>query len=264
LKNRYQEAWDHYVDRWSADLSRRQDPDAELAREGGRSVLRWPGDEWGDQGIWREFIDRLLVPAGLPEWKRVVELGQGSGKYSLAVLAESQARLECFDVSPNFIRVCRERCAKYVREKRLALHLLKPKKSKLIQKVIKKIKWTREVDAFISIDAMVHVDLNVLASYFLAASEVLREGGKLVMTLADVSTDAGFDKLMSELEYTYTTPDHKNCQFEWLHPALIEDLLPRFGFKIEMCSSGWRDLELIASLEDLDRADDARQRANPR
>jgi SAM-dependent methyltransferase len=250
MSNQYSQAWDHYVGDWSGDLTKRTDLDARLASDGGRGKVKWPGDEWGNEEIWKGVIDRLLVPAGLSQWKRVIEIGQGSGKYTLPVLAQPDAQVKCFDMSQKFLDVCGARCADYVKERRLSLHCLVNDQPRMIQQICEQEGWTRNVDAFMSIDAMVHVDLNILASYFLAASEVLKPGGKLVMTLADVSSDAGFEKLMRELTYTFNTAGQFNCQFEWLHPALVKDLLPRFGFEVTRLANAWRDIELIATFVD--------------
>jgi hypothetical protein len=242
------------VAHWCGDLTKREDLDASISLEKGRTQVTWPGDEWGDEAAWRGQIERMLVPAGFTDWRRVVEIGQGSGKFTLPVLAQPATEIKCFDVSEKFQEVCRKRCAEYIGQKRLTMHLLTNSTQRLIQQVCDEAGWTRKVDAVMSFDAMVHVDLNILASYFIAASEVLRVGGKLVMTLADVSSDAGFEKLMRELSYTFSSCGSPNCQFEWLHPALVRDLLPRFGFEVTALGNPWRDMELIATFVDLDAA----------
>ncbi len=255
MENRYSQSWDNYVKQWVSDLENRTDFDAKLARDQGREKLTWPGDEWGREKDWLATIETLLIPAGMPSWNKVVEIGQGSGKYTIPILENKACQVKCFDVSQEFINVCKKRCLPFIQDERLELHCLETERPRMIQDVVGDAGWTRKLDAMVSIDAMVHVDLNNLAAYFLAASELLRYEGKLVMTLADVSSDAGFEKLLRDLTYTYTTAGQANCQFEWLHPTLLQDLLPRFGFKIELCKTEWRDIQLIASLVDLDKGE---------
>ncbi len=261
MGNRYSEAWDDYTKFWNPNLEDRQDVDAKRERARGRSRVEWPGDEWGSEKEWAETIEHLMEPAEFRQWRRVIEIGQGSGKYTIPVLANSQSEVKGFDVSGEFLKVCARRCADYIDAGRLTLHHILSDRPRIIQEVCEEAGWTRSVDALFSIDAMVHVDLNCLASYFLAASEVLREGGWLVMTLADVSSDAGFEKLISELNYTFTTAGQSNRQFEWLHPELIRNLVTRFGFSIVKCETRWRDLELVARLDDTALADGVRNLA---
>src|SRR5690242_13487394 len=93
----YAEAWDGYVESWP-ELNKLL---------GGK--LEWVGDEWGSADGWGAVYRELFIPAGVSAWQRAVEIGQGSGKYTLKVLTGSEATVRAYDVSPKFLQVCEQR-----------------------------------------------------------------------------------------------------------------------------------------------------------
>src|SRR5688572_33016577 len=106
-KSIYARFWDNYVQNWPATKD----------SLGGQK--EWPGDEWGSGQL---VYENLLVASGVLDWQRAVEIGPGSGKYTLRVLAGSRAVVRAYDISPQFLKVCEARCEHAVAEGRLSLH----------------------------------------------------------------------------------------------------------------------------------------------
>ena len=237
------DAWDAYVDQV---FPHRQQADPE--------AYQWPGDEWGNPRRLERTFQELLVPAGVTGWKRAVELGPGSGKYTLRVLEESAAVVRAYDVSANYLEVCRQRCASRVDEGRLHLTLLEEADPGHVLRDLGQAQWTREVDAIFSLDTMVHVDLQYMIQYLLTAALVLRSGGKLVLTLADPTTPGGFDKLLGDIKEMSPRKGRLTYKFEWVAREMMTALLERLGFRVEHCDDDRRDMRLIASLSEPGRA----------
>ncbi len=63
--------------------------------------VEWPGDEWGDPAQWERFYQELFVKHGVSDWQKAVEIGQGSGKYTLKVLSNPDVHIRAYDVSES-------------------------------------------------------------------------------------------------------------------------------------------------------------------
>src|SRR5262249_197583 len=157
--------WDHYVQHW---------PEVKESLGG---EPEWPGDEWGSGQL---VYDNLFVPAGVHDWQRAVEIGPGSGKYTLRVLAGSPAVVRAYDISPQLLKVWEARCERLITEGRLSLQLLNGITTDQMLADLSERGWSRTVDAVFSIDAMVHVDLQYLIVYLITAALVLKPGGKVI------------------------------------------------------------------------------------
>ncbi len=242
----YGRFWDHYVENLSEKLSRGDD-----------GALEWPGDEWGSPAAWAARFADLFEPA-VGGWRRAVEIGPGSGKYTLKVLERSpEADVRAYDTSAKFLEVCAQRCEEHVSSGRLSpnvLHAVDP--SQLLDD-LDAAGWRREVDGFFSIDVMVHIDLQYLIVYWLTAALVLRPQAQLVMTLNDVTREPGFQKLLADIEWTFPLQGRPlgSGKFEWLSPEVVESILPRLGFRVVKLEEAGRDLHVVAELEDPARAD---------
>jgi SAM-dependent methyltransferase len=235
-KSIYSRAWDHYVETgWERAKGEKQD-------------LRWPGDEWGDPKAWAAIFRDFF--AGVEDWKKAVEIGQGSGKYTGKVLRNSKAEVRAYDVSAKFLNVAAERLAEHVESGRLSLRQIDTAHPSFLLRDLDD--WKGEVDAVYSIAAMVHVDLQYLMAYLITASAVLKPGGKLILSLANVSSDAGFRELLEGIRGTWegqASPTGSG-KFEWLNASLVADLLPRLGFEIDQLEENetWSSLYVVASL----------------
>ena len=242
----YGRFWDHYVENLSTKLS-----------QGDDGALDWPGDEWGSPAAWAERFADLFEPA-VGGWRRAVEIGPGSGKYTLKVLERSpEAEVRAYDTSAKFLEVCEQRCKAHVDAGRLSPHLLHAVDPAQLLDDLDAAGWRRQVDGFFSIDVMVHIDLQYLIVYWLTAALVLRPEGQLVMTLNDVTREPGFQKLLADIEWTFPSQGRPlgSGKFEWLSPDVVESILPQLGFRVvKLCEAG-RDLHVVAELEDVERAD---------
>jgi SAM-dependent methyltransferase len=230
--------WDRYVREWTS------------------GHLRWPGDEWCEDESWlRMQFDRLVGRAGLEDWKRAVEIGPGSGKHALMVLGASPAEVRAFDLSPEFMAICEDRCRDEIAAGRLSLHEIDLSNPASMLDALEE--WRRTVDGVYSLEAMVHVDLQFLIAYFITAALVLRPGGKLVMNLATATNEQGFELLLSDIRRYWPVQLEPSGKFEWLSRELVEHVLERLGFEFDFISQEMRrDVEFIASLARPDVADE--------
>jgi SAM-dependent methyltransferase len=237
-KSVYGSQWDNYVRSWGDSPSGR---------------LEWPGDEWGTPEVWERVFNRLFVPAEVASWKRAVEIGPGSGKYTLKVLESSSAEVRAYDISGRFLEVCEKRCRMQVEEGRLSLHLLSATQSNQILSDLDACGWRGKLDAFYSIDAMVHVDLQYMIVYLLTAALSLKPGGQLLLTLANVVNERGFRMLLEGASAYWHTQDpmaETPGKFEWLSADMVRYILKRLGFELTVMTSDRdrRDLFVVASL----------------
>jgi len=216
----YGESWDHYV--------------AEVFDKMKREDSVFPGDEWGTPAWWDICYKRLLERAGAPDWKQIVEIGPGSGKYTALLLERTQCDILAFDVSAEFMEVMETRLAESVASMRLRTFLMRCDRADEMLSKIEEKGLRGKVDAFVSIDAMVHVDLQYLAAYFVTAAICLRQGGKLVMTLADATSQKGREKLLQDIMLYFPNQGSMSLKFEFLSPDIVRSTLEALGFRIEL------------------------------
>jgi cyclopropane fatty-acyl-phospholipid synthase-like methyltransferase len=234
----YARAWDAYV--------------RDSAAYAGKA---WPGDEWASPEAWEKTFERLFLPAKVSTWQRALEIGPGSGKYTLKVLNNSLSTVRAYDVSPEFLKVCERRCKSFIDERRLSLCLLDTANSASMLSDLESVDWKRRVDAVYSIDAMVHVDLQHLIVYLLTAALVLAPGGRLILTLADPTTPLGFMKLLEDIPSTFPLQNGPSYKFEWVSQDIVRLVLLRLGFVIDHLYNDQRDLFLVARLSQTDVAE---------
>jgi len=218
----YRDDWDEYVGRW--EQYARQEPTNQ-----GRTDLVYPGDEWGNPADWRAHAERFLFPY-LPPEGVAVEIGPGSGKYTLLVAARV-ARLVAFDVSPSFMQVAGRRLNEAGLSARTQLELLELQDCREMERRLEQLGLAGSVDLVYSVDSMQHVELHTLAAYLLAAGRALRLGGHLSMTVAGCTTETGFARLLEEMPWYYGghRPGH---QFYFLSPEIVSGILLRLGFEL--------------------------------
>jgi SAM-dependent methyltransferase len=166
------------------------------------------------------------------------------------VLRNSAAEVRAYDVSRRFLDVASERLSEHVESGRLSLREIDTSHPSFLLTDL--ADWKGEIDAVYSIAAMVHVDLQYLMAYLVAASAVLKPGGKLILSLANASSEAGFQELLEGIRNTWAgqTSPIGSGKFEWLNSSLVADLLPRLGFEIDQLEErdGWSSLYVVASL----------------
>jgi len=103
----YADDWDEYVRHFS-EYAKNEPTNV------GRSDLRYPGDEWGTPEEWTAYADTFLRPFLPGDLSGIaVELGSGSGKYTLEVV-DKVKRIICFEVSKEFMKIANDRLSQYI------------------------------------------------------------------------------------------------------------------------------------------------------
>lgn len=214
-----------------------------------------PGEEWGSPGHWESIFGRFFY--GVGTWKRAIEIGAGAGKYTKKVLATSATcEIAAVDVSKRFLDVLTLNVNKppYTHpDGRFRVHpFLVDDFSKcesyspLAEVAIKKDWPLGTVDAVYSIDAMVHVEWPLVVSYIDSAYQVLRQGGVLILSLANGCSEGGFTKLKNEIPILYRTNLNPDGKFHYTSPDLVTKAL-EMGFNIEAIDTRSRDIFVVAS-----------------
>lgn len=240
----YGQSWDHYV--------------AEVFDRMKRDDSVFPGDEWGAPAWWDICYKRLLERAGAAEWKQAVEIGPGSGKYTAMLLERSACNILAFDVSEEFMKIMEARLAGFISAGRLRTALMSCDRADEMLSQIEAAGLRGQVDGFVSMDAMVHVDLQYLAAYFVTAAICLRPGGKLVMTLADATSAKGREKLLGDIRLYFPKQGTMSLKFEFISPDIVRSILEAIGFRIELLehdspeTENARDMFLIAEKTEAD------------
>lgn len=213
-----------------------------------------PGDEWGSPAHWESTFGRYFY--GVQYWKRAIEIGAGAGKYTKKVLDTAPGcTVAAVDVSQRFLDVLMTNVNKPVYKAKdgsfrvhpFLLDFTKEESYSPLASVADKMGWTRgTVDAVYSIDAMVHVEWPLVVSYIDSAHQALKQGGVLIMTLANACSKGGFDKLKNEISYLYRTNLHPDGKFHYVSPEMVLKALES-GFNIETMDTHSRDLHIVAS-----------------
>jgi len=198
---------------------------------------QWPGDEWGDERLWSAWFRRLFEAHGVASWRRAIEIGQGSGKYTARVLAAApQVELLAIDVSARFQALCRERLAAEVAKGRLHFALVDEKEARAVAKEAARRGWSGTVDAVFSIDTLVHLTAHQLAALLLGATEALKQGGLFIGTFADATSAAGLRKLLGDVARVVEAGgDPASGCFHWSSPQAIAALAKACGYEVVLC-----------------------------
>ena len=238
--------WDHYAD--------------QAAGRGGA----WPGDDWGDAGLWDAWFARLFAPHEVDRWRKAVEIGQGTGKYTQRVLAAGCREVLAADVSERFLELCERRQERWVKERRLHLRRIDERDPRSLPAVVHERGWTGVVDALFSIDTMVHLTWTQVVAILAASTEFLRPGGLAIFSFADCTTETGFHKMLADVKRTLEADgDPATGCFQWVSPSLVRDTAERLGFDVLLCEPDdqhHRDGHFVGRFTDPERASSARAR----
>lgn len=219
-RGKFASAWDQYVEQAPA----------------GR--VRWPGDEWGDEALWRTWFERLFVAFGVAQWQRAIEIGQGSGKYTEMVLRNSGATVVALDVSARFQSVCAQRLATDITAGRLLLRSIDERDAAPLPASVQDLGWGGLVDAVYSIDTFVHLTTTQIVALLMSATRVLRPGGLFVATFADATSAAGQAKLIADVDRVMrAVGDPSTGCFHWTSPEILRGLATRCGYAVELCAT---------------------------
>jgi hypothetical protein len=115
--------------------------------------------------------------------------------------------------------------SKDIEEHRVEPALIKAQKSAELLDYLRNKMLVRKLDAFFSIDAMVHVDLQFLVVYFITAALTLKENGLMIMTLANAVSQNGFKHLLDGAKPYYPLQGKPTAKFEYLSPDIVDLVL---------------------------------------
>lgn len=215
---------------------------------------RWPGDDWGNEELWNRWFQHLFGDLDVQGWTRAVEIGQGTGKYTRRVLEAGCREVLACDVSRRFLDLCRARQADLVGAGRLHLRSIDERDPDAVVTRCDELGWTGTVDCLFSIDTMVHLPLTAVACQLLNATLYLRAGGYVVLTFADATTDAGLQKLVTDMSRTLQHQgDPTTGCFHWISPELLRSVASRLGYEVVRASPDpehQRDGHFIARFTD--------------
>lgn len=214
-----------------------------------------PGEEWGSPAHWESTFSRFFY--GVENWKRAIEIGAGAGKYTKKVLDTAHGcEIAAMDVSKKFLDVLMNAVTRHpylTKEGRVRVHpfhLNYPAESthcSPLKSICEKKDWPLEtVDAVYSIDAMVHVEWQIVVSYIQSAYEVLRPGGPLIMTVANGASARGFEHLLSTVRNAYKGNCEYDGKFHYSSPDLVRAALAGY-FNIEVMDERGRDIYFVAT-----------------
>lgn len=210
----------------------------------------WPGDEWGNEDRWNELFEKYFLSFGAASWKRAVEIGAGSGKYTIRLLRSApEAHVLAADISSGFQAVFRSRLSEEGLINRTTPVIIEPNSGSLRQH-IEAAGWNGTFDAIYAIDAMVHIDLQYIIAYLVTAGACLRPGGKLIMTFSNCLHDQGFLKLIKETPRMFERAGQHTAKFEWMSPDIVSGILPRLNFDIDLLDTSRRDIWTVATLRE--------------
>jgi SAM-dependent methyltransferase len=258
LWNEYARGWEKMVNKVRNQEKSQDAPDElwlRLAMEKGQ--LNFPGDEWGTSESWKQLFMKLFMEQGVEQWKHAFEIGAGSGKYTdLVWNANADIKICCLDVAPNFLDIVKTRFQPRLGQTLSTFYIVQSAGDFPLEDAFAQLNWPL-LDAVYSIDAMVHVDLQYLISYFVSAARLLKPGGKLIMTLADCTSPMGFGTLLRDIHRYFRLAGKQCPKFEWLCPEAVNFIMTQLGFKVVILENPGRDLWLVAELVERNKAIDA-------
>ncbi|MEW6744771.1 MAG: class I SAM-dependent methyltransferase, partial [Planctomycetota bacterium] len=171
----YESLWDGYASNWNK-IDKPGEP-------------RHLGDEWGAAREWNWLFHEFLQPWLAPD-KRVLEIGPGGGKYT--VMAGPLVReLVAIDVSEKMVALTTQRVAEAgLRNVRVL------KGNGLDLSAVE----NESIDVVFSFDVFVHLAPVDTYAYLREMQRVLKRGGIGSLTLANILSNGGFQKFVSEVE----------------------------------------------------------------
>jgi hypothetical protein len=228
--------WDAYVDReFPGKRARGEAPDDT------------PGSEWSTPELWRGVLQDTLFDRVRRGDPRLIEIAPGAGKQSRLVLDHYlDPRILAFDVSRRFLDAFEAALAEEIGRRVFAQQLGDDHRE--IIDAVERHGLTRKIDALYSFDSMVHVDFQQLMNFLITALFVLRKGGVIVMDLADMESEAGFERLIADAPKHYARHGAPSAKFMFAHRAMVETALPRLGFEVEIRPHPLGNLLVIATL----------------
>lgn len=196
-----------------------------------------------------DMFGRLLLPAGAEGWEVVATMEGGA---VATRLLDSNARLRLWDFAEEVLADPDGRTAGADRLASIRLDAMQPD---AMLAAIEAAGMRRQVDAVIALDAALHADTSRLLGWWINAGLVLKPGGRIVMTLADPTTAAGFPRILRDIRRFWRFQGRPCQKLGFQSREIATTLLTALGFEVERLEP-WspqegrppRDLCLVARL----------------
>ncbi|WP_135504732.1 class I SAM-dependent methyltransferase [Roseovarius aestuariivivens] len=214
----------------------------------------WPGDEWGDARAVAQILDTCVAPYLGAAPQAICEIASGGGRFTQALLDRyPDTRLHCFDISQAFLDQMQRRFADEIALGRVRTHRLTDRPA-LMFKTLEKAGLRRTLDAVVSFDAMVHVELHSVLIYVATAAATLKPGGLLAMNVADGANPRAFEKLLCNAPGAFRLGGQAGPHFQFMSREIVDTMLSRMGFVYDLHDCNGRDLFFSARLDDPEAA----------
>jgi 2-polyprenyl-3-methyl-5-hydroxy-6-metoxy-1,4-benzoquinol methylase len=212
LWNQY--AKDYYLEN---NNEQQQEPAAwvsKMARQVGREnkELNYIGTEWSNEFSLQQTMEQFLYPL-LDKSFSVAEVGVGGGRIAARV-AHKVNNLVCFDIAQEMINQAKSALSHH---------------SNIDYVLLEGPQFPRQYsqlfDCIYCFDVLPHVDLHTIYAYFQSFKTILKPGGSIFLSVADVTSPLGFDRFSRQSKYTAGG-------FYFICPQIIQTFAQKCGYKI--------------------------------
>jgi len=182
------------------------------------SEIKHLGDEWSDDKSIVQVLEDFVFPF-LSNEACVAEIGSGGGRLA-SIVAPRVRRLECFDISVDMLKLCREALNKHDPPlMNTGFTLLSGDDCEFPPR------FHGAFDLVYSLDVFPHLDLHTMFAYFRSMTSILKPGGAIAISTANLAAPLGFDRFAKQRKYSAGG-------FYFVTPDMIELLAHRTGWKI--------------------------------
>eukprot|EP00968_Pinguiococcus_pyrenoidosus_P011499 scaffold926_cov248-Pinguiococcus_pyrenoidosus.AAC.12 len=175
------------------------------------------GQEWSsDDEISQVVLDFIAPHVG--SQTRAAEVGCGGGRLAVRV-APLLRHLHCIDISPKMLQRCKAACDE-AELPNASFRLLEN-----LEGLGSVLDACGPLDFIYCFDVLVHSDLHVIHSYLQAFYAALQPGGLLFVSVADVTSEAGYERFSKQAKFTVGG-------FYFVCPEILRSFLSRIGFAV--------------------------------
>lgn len=207
--------WSDYAVHWRSNRDKIRIEDRRFAGSDRARYLKTLGDEWGT----KESVDQLAYDGVITHsdhYSTILEIGAGGGRF-VARVAPHCKSLVAYDIEPEMIRLCEERCREFpnvtcVLGDKGKVQLPFP---------------ADEFDLVYSFDTFVHLDHRTLFRYLNEIARVLKSGGLLTLHVASLEKENGWLHFQDSVRAG--TTQGKFGSFEYIDSASVRLMAEHAG-----------------------------------